>query len=129
MKRVFLRIPVALAAQLAAESSPPRCQLLLQTAILDALRAVHLHPLRRPLSSGSRQIETGDCDDDIKQAVATKLIALAKAGERNPDVLCEEALKDIRRPQEWAASEAARSFVLQSGQRSFVLQSGQKTQN
>jgi hypothetical protein len=32
---------------------------------------------------------TGDCDDDIKQAIATKLIALAKAGERNPDILCE----------------------------------------
>ncbi len=61
-------------------------------------------------------LRTGDCDDDIKQAIATKLIALAKAGERNPDVLCEEALKDIRQPQEWAASEAARSFVLQSGQ-------------
>jgi hypothetical protein len=53
-----------------------------------------------------------DCDDDIKQAIATKLIALAKAGERNPDILCEEALRDIRRPQQWAASEAVRSSVL-----------------
>jgi hypothetical protein len=51
-------------------------------------------------------------DDDIKQAIATKLIALAKAGERNPDILCEEALRDIRRPQQWAASEAVRSSVL-----------------
>ena len=48
-------------------------------------------------------LRTGDCEDDIKKAIATKLIALAKAGERNPDILCEEALKDIRRPQEWAA--------------------------
>jgi len=56
-------------------------------------------------------LRTGDCDDDIKQAIATKLIALAKAGERNPDILCEEALKDIRRPQQWAASEAVRSSV------------------
>jgi hypothetical protein len=31
--------------------------------------------------------------------------------------LCEEVLKDIRQPQEWAPSEAARSFVLQSGQK------------
>ena len=54
----------------------------------------------------------GDCDDDIKQAIATKLIALVKAGERNPDILCEEALKDIRTPQQWAASEATRSSVL-----------------
>jgi hypothetical protein len=62
-------------------------------------------------------LRTGDSDDGVKQAIATKLIALAKAGERNPDILCEEALKDIRKPQEWAASEAARSFVLQSGQK------------
>jgi hypothetical protein len=43
-------------------------------------------------------LRTGDCDDGVKQAIATKLIALAKAGERNPDILCEEALKDIRQP-------------------------------
>jgi hypothetical protein len=57
-------------------------------------------------------LRIGDCDDDIKQAIATKIIALAKAGERNPDILCEEILKDIRRAQQWAASEAARSSVL-----------------
>jgi len=55
---------------------------------------------------------TGDCDQGVKLAIATKLIALAKAGERNPDILCEEALKDIRWPQQWAASEAAKSSVL-----------------
>jgi hypothetical protein len=38
-------------------------------------------------------------DDFVKQAIATKIIDLAKAGERNPDILCEQALKDIRRPQ------------------------------
>jgi hypothetical protein len=38
-------------------------------------------------------------DDFGKQAIATKIIDLAKAGERNPDILCEQALKDIRRPQ------------------------------
>ena len=42
-------------------------------------------------------LRTGDCDDDVKEAIAKKVIALAKAGERNPDKLCEEALKDIRR--------------------------------
>jgi hypothetical protein len=57
-------------------------------------------------------LRTGDCDDGVEQAIATKLIALAEAGERNPDRLCEEALKDIRTPQQWAASEAARSSVL-----------------
>ena len=44
-------------------------------------------------------LRTGDCDDRVKQAIATKLIELAEAGERNPDILCERALKDIRRPQ------------------------------
>ena len=42
---------------------------------------------------------TGDCDDHIKQTIANKLIALAKTGERNPDVLCDQALEDICRPQ------------------------------
>ena len=57
-------------------------------------------------------LRTGDCDEGVQQAIAKKLIALFKAGERNPDILCEEALKDIRQPQQWAASEAARSSVL-----------------
>jgi hypothetical protein len=41
-------------------------------------------------------LRTGDCDDDIKHAIANKIIGLAKTGERNPDLLCERALKDIR---------------------------------
>jgi hypothetical protein len=42
-------------------------------------------------------LRVGLCDDNVKQAIARKIIDLAKAGERNPDVLCEQALKDIRR--------------------------------
>jgi hypothetical protein len=38
-------------------------------------------------------------DDFVKQAIATKIINLAKSGERNPDILCEQALKDIRGSQ------------------------------
>ena len=34
-------------------------------------------------------------DDFVKSAIARKIIDLAKAGERNPDLLCEQALKDI----------------------------------
>jgi hypothetical protein len=41
-------------------------------------------------------LRTGDCADDVKQAIANKIIALAKAGERNPDRLCEQVLKDVR---------------------------------
>jgi hypothetical protein len=37
-----------------------------------------------------------DSDDDVKQAIANKIIELAKTGERNPDLLCEHALQDIR---------------------------------
>jgi hypothetical protein len=32
-------------------------------------------------------LRTGDCADDVKQAIANKIIALAKAGERDPDIL------------------------------------------
>ena len=44
-------------------------------------------------------LRANDADDFVKQAIARKIIALARAGERNPDILCEQALKDIRRPQ------------------------------
>jgi hypothetical protein len=32
----------------------------------------------------------------VKQAIARKIIDLAEAGERNPDLLCERALRDLR---------------------------------
>jgi hypothetical protein len=41
-------------------------------------------------------LRTGDCDDDVKQRITNMLIELAGDGERNPDVLCERALKLIR---------------------------------
>jgi len=44
-------------------------------------------------------LRIGDCADDVKQAIANKIIALAKTGECNPDLLCERALEDIRQPQ------------------------------
>jgi hypothetical protein len=47
-------------------------------------------------------LRIGDCDDHVKQAIANKIIELAKTGERNPDLLCECALKDIRQPLEAA---------------------------
>ena len=43
-------------------------------------------------------LRIGDSDDGVKQAIATKIIELAKSGERNPDTLCELALNDIRSP-------------------------------
>jgi len=41
-------------------------------------------------------VRAGDCADDVKQAIADKLIALAKTGEHNRDLLCEKVLRDIR---------------------------------
>jgi hypothetical protein len=41
------------------------------------------------------QVETSD--DDVKQAMANKVIEFAKA-EGRPDLLCERVLEDIRRP-------------------------------
>jgi hypothetical protein len=54
-------------------------------------------------------LRTGDCDDVVRQAIATKIIDLAKVGERNPDLLCEQVLKDIRGPQvDHSCGDAAR---------------------
>ena len=44
-------------------------------------------------------LQVGDCGDDVKNAIANKIIELAKTGERNPNRLCERALKDIGQPQ------------------------------
>jgi hypothetical protein len=41
-------------------------------------------------------LNTGDSDDHVKRAIANKLIALVKDGERK--VLCDRALEDICRP-------------------------------
>jgi hypothetical protein len=38
---------------------------------------------------------TGSGGDDL---IAKQIIELAKLGERNPDLLCEVALKEFRRP-------------------------------
>ena len=42
--------------------------------------------------------------DNIKQAMANKIVPLAKADERSPDALCEQVLKDIRRANLGGAS-------------------------
>ena len=42
-------------------------------------------------------LQIGASDDDVKRAIANKVIALAENGERNPDLLCEGVLADIRR--------------------------------
>jgi hypothetical protein len=39
-----------------------------------------------------------NCADDVKKAIANKIIVLARGGELRPDALCEQVLKDIRAP-------------------------------
>jgi hypothetical protein len=41
-------------------------------------------------------LRLNDRDDLAVAIIAKKIIELAKAGERNPDLLCEGALKDLR---------------------------------
>jgi hypothetical protein len=43
-------------------------------------------------------LRLNDRDDLAVEIIAKKIIELAKAGERNPDLLCERALKDLREP-------------------------------
>lgn len=44
-------------------------------------------------------LRTDGSDDFVKQAIAAKIIDLARTGERNPDILCDHALKEIRAPR------------------------------
>jgi hypothetical protein len=37
-----------------------------------------------------------DLDDPAVSILAERIIAIAKEGERNPDLLCERALNDLR---------------------------------
>ena len=39
-----------------------------------------------------------DRHDLVVEVIASKIIELAKAGERNPDLLCERTLNDLRQP-------------------------------
>ena len=44
-------------------------------------------------------LHIGNSGDDVRQAIATKVIDLARNGERRADILCELALKEIRTGQ------------------------------
>jgi hypothetical protein len=43
-------------------------------------------------------LRIGNSDDDVKGAIAMKIVEHFKAGERNPDILCEQVLEAIRQP-------------------------------
>jgi len=48
-----------------------------------------------------------DCSDPVDAILARKIIALAKDGERNPDLLCEEALTSLQLRKLSAAGNGA----------------------
>ena len=57
-------------------------------------------------------LHIGNSGDDIRQAIATKIVDLAQNGERHPDVLCELVLKEIRTGQsDSTTAEAAAKAV------------------
>jgi hypothetical protein len=41
-------------------------------------------------------LRTGDCADELSRPSPIRIIALAKAGDCNPDTLCEQVLRDVR---------------------------------
>jgi hypothetical protein len=43
-------------------------------------------------------LRLNDRNDLAVEIIAKRIIALAKEGERNPDLLCERALRDLRAP-------------------------------
>ena len=47
-----------------------------------------------------------DWGDYANAVIAKRIIELAKAGERNPDLLCEQALDDLRSKQVWFARKS-----------------------
>jgi hypothetical protein len=44
-------------------------------------------------------VSTGNDDEHVRRTIADKLIALAKTGESNSDVLCDKALEAICKPE------------------------------
>jgi hypothetical protein len=47
-----------------------------------------------------------DRDDPLTDAVITKIVEIAKAGERDPDLLCSKSLAEIARRVQGAQSNA-----------------------
>ena len=44
-------------------------------------------------------LRTGDCDDDVKQAIANKIIVVARLASATPTYSAKKVFNDIRRPQ------------------------------
>jgi hypothetical protein len=73
---------------------------LIDTAELGERAVIGATAAYAPLAAGELKLflplRIGNSADDVRQAIAAKVIGLARSGERNPDILCELALKEIR---------------------------------
>jgi hypothetical protein len=49
---------------------------------------------------------SGDREDPLTEIVVTKIVKLAKAGERDPEVLCIDVLADLETPAQDVTSRA-----------------------
>jgi hypothetical protein len=63
-------------------------------------------------------LRTGDRDDEVKRTIATKIIDLARAGERNPDVPVRRYCRTFARsgpPRFWDCNDLVRSMMQTGG--------------
>jgi hypothetical protein len=70
----------------------------IQLHVSDQLDSETQRILRLAVELTCLALRTGDCADDVRQAIAAKIIKVAQDGERDPNILCEQALKEIRGP-------------------------------
>jgi hypothetical protein len=52
-----------------------------------------------------------DVEDPLTEVVVTKIVGLAKAGERDPDILCGKVLADLATPRKTIAEQPAPSLA------------------
>jgi hypothetical protein len=60
---------------------------------------------------------SGDRDDPLTEIVVTKIVGLAKAGERDPEILCIDVLSQLPTGNTTRATCAARTDACRSGER------------
>jgi hypothetical protein len=48
-----------------------------------------------------------DVEDPLTEVVVAKIVELAKAGERDPDILCGKVLTDLATPRKTTAEQPA----------------------
>ncbi len=57
-----------------------------------------------------------DREDPLTEVVITKIVELAKAGERDPEILCRHVLVQLERPMQTEPSRAPLEPIASAGQ-------------